>query len=88
MQASDTVGPLKGAVSAQKALLGLGLGKGLFELTQRPSRVQDRDKEAAGRNGRGQCFPSKGSLICPPGKPIIFSQKGNRKNSWDSECQT
>ena len=44
--------PLKGPVSAQKAL----------------SRVWDGDKGVAGRNGREKCYPDEGSLICPPDK--------------------
>ena len=46
-----------------------------------PSRVRDRDKGVAGRNGRELCLPEEGSLICLPGKlcdifylscPLIF----------------
>ena len=55
--------PLKGALSAQKS----------------PSRVQDGDKEVAGSYGREKYFPNEGSLICPPGKSMIFLEKKNRK---------
>ena len=50
--------------------------KGLFELTQRPSRVRDGDEGVAGRE---LCFPGGGPLIGPPGKSMIFCKKGNRK---------
>ena len=38
-------------------------------------RVRDGDKGVAGRNRREQCFLDEGSLICPPGKLIIFYEK-------------
>ena len=37
-----------------------------------PSRVRDGDEGVAGKNGREQCFPNEGSLICPTGN---FSHK-------------
>ena len=44
-----------------------------------PSRVRDRDEGVAGRNGREQCFPDEGSLICPPGKSMSFHKKETEK---------
>ena len=40
-----------------------------------PSRVRNRDEGVAGRNGREKRFPDEGSLICPPGKIVIFHTK-------------
>ena len=45
-----------------------------------PSRVRDGDEEVAGRNGREYCSPNEGSLICPPGKSMIFHKKETEKN--------
>ena len=50
-------GPLKAAVSAQKALQG--------SLTETRS------------DGTETYLPDEGSLICPPGKSLIFTEKGN-----------
>ena len=36
------------------------------------SRVRDGDKGVAWRNYGEQCFANEGSLICPPGKLMIF----------------
>ena len=36
-------------------------------------------KTRAERIVRDYCFPDEGSLICPPGKSMIFLQKGNGK---------
>ena len=45
-----------------------------------PSRVWDGDNVGvAGRYRREKDFPDKGSLICHPGKSMIFLHKGNRK---------
>ena len=44
-----------------------------------PSRVRDRDERVAGRDYRKWCFPDEGSLICPPGKSMIFYKKETRK---------
>ena len=67
-------------MSAQKALRG----------------VRDGDEGVAGRNGGEQCFPDKGSLICPPGKSIfhkketekieLVARPGCRK--WRRRCLT
>ena len=34
----------------------------------------------AGRNEREKLFPNKGSLICPPGKLMIFYKEETEKN--------
>ena len=47
-----------------------------------PSRVRDGDEGVAGRNGREYCFPDEGSLICPPGKSMIFHKKETEKNEF------
>ena len=49
-------GPLKGAVSAQKALQG--------------SETETRDLQGA--TEENSFFLIRGSLICPPGKSMIF----------------
>ena len=41
-----------------------------------PSMVRDGDEGVAGRNGREKYFPDEGSLICLPGKSIIFYLSG------------
>ena len=56
--------PLKGTMSAQKALQG----------------SKSRDEGVAGRNRKDQYFSDKGSLICPPSKSMILHKKGSRKN--------
>ena len=40
-----------------------------------PSRVRDGDEGVAGRKGREKYFSDKGSLICPPGKSMMFYTK-------------
>ena len=47
------------------------------------SRVQGGDKGVAGRKGREKYFPDEGSLICPPGKAMIFHKKDTKK--WVSD---
>ena len=47
------------------------------------SNARDGDEGVAGRNGRDQCFPDEGSLICPPGKSMSFHKKETEKN-WVS----
>ena len=44
-----------------------------------PSKVLGRDKGVAGRNKREKHFPEERSLICPPGKSMIFFQKRKQK---------
>ena len=44
-----------------------------------PSRVWNGDEAVAGRNRRDQYFPNKGSLICLPGKSMIFYRSGPLK---------
>ena len=64
-------GPLKGAVSAQKALQGLG----------------DRDEGVAGRNGREYCFPNvELSLICHLSKFMNFYLNGPGPPMFDCSC--
>ena len=50
-----------------------------FSSSESPSRVRDGDKGVAGRNGREKCFTVKGSLICPPGKSMIFHKEETEK---------
>ena len=59
-------GPLKGAVSAQKAL--------------QLSWVQDRDEGVAGMSGIEKYPLDEESLVCPPGKPMIFHKKEAKNN--------
>ena len=54
--------------------------EGRLVSSKSPSRVRDGDEGAAGRNAREQCFPDEGSLICPPGKSMIFDKKETEKN--------
>ena len=54
-------GPLKGVVSAQKALQG--------------SETETRELL-----GGTEENPDEGSLICPPGKSMIFHKKETEKN--------
>ena len=49
--------------------------EGLLELTQYPSRVRDGDERVAGRNVRQKRFHAEESLICPPGKSMIFHKE-------------
>ena len=49
--------------------------KGHSVCSKSPSRVRDRDKGVAGRNRREKYFPEDGSLICSPGKSLIFYTK-------------
>ena len=65
-------GPEKGTVSAQKGF----------------KRVRDGDEWVAGRNGREQCFPNEGSLICPPGKSMICYEKETEKNELVARPET
>ena len=55
-------GPLKGTVSAQKAL----------------QRSETETRELQGGTEENSVSPMRGSLICPPGKSMIFLQKRNR----------
>ena len=41
-------------------------------------KVRNQDKGVAGWNEDNNTFPNEGSLICPPGKSMIFFTK-NRK---------
>ena len=55
---------MKGTVSAKKALQG--------------SKREARElKEGTEENN---VLTDEGSLICPPGKSVIFEKKANRKN--------
>ena len=44
-----------------------------------PSRVQDGDEEVAGRDAREKYKENEGSLICNPGKSMIYLQKRKQK---------
>ena len=44
------------------------------------SNARDGDEGVAGRNVREKRFPDEGSLICPPGKSMIFYNKETEKN--------
>ena len=46
---------------------------------QKTSRVRDGDKGVVGRNRREYYFPDEGSIICPPGKLMIFNKKETEK---------
>ena len=48
-----------------------------------PWRGRDGDEGVAGKNGREWSFPDEGSLICPPGKSMIFHIKETEKD-WVS----
>ena len=47
--------------------------------SKKPSRVQDGDEGVAGRNYREERFSDEESLICPPGKSMIFYKKKTEK---------
>ena len=51
----------------------------IYIFSKSPSRVWDRDEGVAGRNGREKYFPEEGSLICFPGKSMIFYKKKTEK---------
>ena len=46
--------------------------KGTVSALKNPPRVKDGDESVAGRNGRDKGLPHKRSLICAPGKSLIF----------------
>ena len=56
--------PEKGAVSAQKALQG----------------SETETRELLGGTDENSVSPMRGSLICPPGKSMIFHKKETEKN--------
>ena len=53
----------------------------LFECTEVGIQLPYRGyvEGVAGRNGREWCFLDEGSLICPPGKSMIFHKKKKQK---------
>ena len=64
LECEASQGPLKGAVSAQKALQG----------------SETETREVAGRNGREIVFPRQGVIDLPYRQINDFLQKGYRKN--------
>ena len=64
-------GPLKGAVSAQKAFQG----------------SETKTTELLGGTEENSVSPDEGSLICPPGKSMIFfTKKETEKNRFSQTC--
>jgi len=57
---------------------GAGPWRALCQL-KNPLNVQDGDEGFAGRNIGEKCIPDKRSLICPPGKSLIFYLYGPPK---------